>query len=301
MESFDIKISHIAAMEMYEDNMEFFFTDMEYALEAEGSEEGSNANNTESWIQKFIAKIVAMIKNGMVRMSNWFERIMETDSGFEKELRMAELGKKPREKVSVIGYKYVDNVISSAYTKIKQATNEYVNRLGKADITIEDSELTAKSNDIVKDIIKQLGSNMDDPSRYFDELTRKFRGQKVELNIPKTAIPNYMKTYRIHRQFNAIIQKDMENLLHVIRTVETNLRHQASKINYNYKTAVKNTPNGENKPEKPTHYLKKYLNNLMKIYNFNVSFCNFALSLKTEQALAARAVLKRFFDIGLVN
>ena len=157
------------------------------ALEADGQDiKDSETNVASQLLQKvstFIQKILDLIDNAILGLKNTFEKVLLTDKGFQKELRNAEINRRPLNGIKVITYPYNDRFIDMVYKKIKDNVMGCINSFSEKYIEDENNPLNKSKEDMELFIYEKAGipKEVDNTQAFFSYLKKNSEEIKVKL------------------------------------------------------------------------------------------------------------------------
>jgi len=258
--------------------------------------EAESVNNEEEKVNKgnilfkkigdLINKIVAMVERAITNVKNFFQKALLTDKGFTKELREAEVNRRPLNAVKVISYKYIPDYIKGVNSNFKLILEKLINDTNTLYNSNESkqSPLSLGKSEFISYIFKELKapSNIDDMTVYFKFLREKFRGDKLELVLKSTELPKYIKITQGYEILKGSLDKDL-----------TFIKLKINKVKNPLKVAVKNP----NISDSNKSIIMKKITNLAVLYNLYTNFCNINLELNVEYMLTTRTIVKKFYQL----
>jgi len=235
-------------------------------------------------VKSLIDKIIAIIKNNIAKLGNYLKKFALTDVGFKKELREAEVSRKPAPSIKVIMYQYNNNILITAKNIMNSSINKILNDYSKATLE-EGSPINMKNDEFNKWLFNtQLKApvNITDIQTYLVYLRDKFRGKKQEKLIKGAELQNYIQIVDGYKNIKTEANKNMELIKNSINKLKT----------LSQPTAFNNKINEEQRSKRMMQ-----LKSITIFYNIYCTFMNYYFEMKVEEMFAARVIIKKLYRL----
>lgn len=271
------------------------------AIEVVGSDSVPNQNqavqNTQNdnliqklmkQIDRLITNLNGMIQKAFLKFTNYIKRIMQTDRGFGDKCREAIRKNKPLEGVKLISYTYNEAVLEKELTKINQIMTKYISDLnGKSSYSaLRDpntaNELDKSSDDIYKDLFRQMGtpSDVNNINTYFLYIKQQYRGEKKEQLFVASKVREYYNITEGKKELTKKIKASQSTILNQVAVLKSSLHNTIQ--------------NKDADPQVKKRAIRQ-CSNLSHLYNFYTKFIDVYLQLKIERIFIYRTVLKKIY------
>lgn len=248
--------------------------------------ETNNESSTNSFfeaIKKFIQKIISMIDTAILKFKNAFNKVLLTDKGFRKQLREAEVTRKPLNGVKITGFKYTPESLHAIYSKYSSVVSNIINNFNVSNIMNADNLLNNSKEDFEKVILSKLGipNDITDMSSLYIYMKKIFRGKKMTYTVMKTEVSKHMKIIDGYLNSKSILNNEL-----------VKLKSSTSKIKTQLKVASKNNVTDDAR--------KKILTQsslITFLYNQYATFISIYFELLVEHMLNSRVILKKIYQI----
>jgi hypothetical protein len=238
-------------------------------------------------LDQIITFLKELMERFLVKIKNGFQNLMETYSGFESDMRKAEMDTKPKDAINVITYKYVDAALDQSLSKIENAIFKLIDSIGTDNndaILSDDYPLNFSNDELVKYVLNSAGfpEEVNNDVSLFHYMRQNFRGDKIQMTIKKESIDYYRITARDLKKCITFINGKVQGLANRTNTLKSKLH------------VITNNPNTSDEVKRKLLVQSK---NLAVLYNLYCSTTHAIFELKTEEVMNARIILKKFYYI----
>lgn len=266
------------------------------AMEADASDDGMNdeaskQKRSTDFIEK-VKAVIALLKNILekiiVKLKNGFKSLWETSHGFEMELRKAEAGTRPKDAINVITFQYVDQILETSLSKLENAVNKILESIisqSNDDTSDPENPLNMDNDKLIGYVLKNSGFSsevVDEPS-LFHYLRQSFRGNKTQKIIKKASIEYYTNVVRGTKKFTTILTGKLNDLSNKTNSIESKLRVASGSANISDDSKRK---------------MISQMKNISVLYNLYSTVVHSIFELRTEEVMAARIILKKFYYLS---
>lgn len=239
-------------------------------------------------LREIFKKIVDRIQQASIKIINRLKLMFESDKAFQTTLSQRRATQQPLKNFKAITYSYDDQYLDTTINGIQKLALGSIKQLANFTGTSTDSKIkqiiesdqSAVSNVMLsfftKEKSKEGGPDVQTFSR---EMIDTFRGQKQEKMWNQSSIPMLMIQSKgsadLSTKCNNMIN-ECKNTVNVLKGIEAKARTQQTS------EALLN--------------ISRRVNKAMSIYNTFLTLTQMYFELKLEQCLAARMLLKKFYQ-----
>ena len=275
-----------------------YYIDFQIAMEADASIDDKSKSKDESRkfmtvvgekIQKIITEIIAIIDRMVSKLKNIFRRILQTDKGFDDQIREAMKSKKPLEGIKLVAYEYNTTGLDKIELAIANAIFKMISSLKVADYTVEKNDENEHDLDKQKSSLYQkvfqdanLPDSITDINMLYDYMKKSYRKNKKETLFTSS---NAKKYYEVTKSYKRL-QDYMNEKERVMRQQVSVLRTNITNVTKNSQTPVKIKKRG-----------MKQAKNASLLYNLYATILSMYIELKTEEILTYRIVLRKLYGL----
>ena len=272
---------------------EIYILDSNIALEAENvlsSDDNTNKMNFTQSLKNGVIRIVkelsAIIQRFIDKIKQMFLRAMQTNKGFEKQIRTAIRDNKPLQGVKLISYKYDDNFLERQLNLFSKTLLSLVENINVDDNSNEKAPLDLKNGELYEWVFNKMGltgSGVTSINTYFVYLKKNYRAGKEEILFTSSQTQEYYN----------IATKTIPNLHNVMVAKQSILSNHVNKIKSELNNII-NNPKTQNDIKKKA--MRRY-SACTHIFNMLTSFLKLYSNFKIEKSITYRIVLKKLYHV----